>query len=200
MGFSRCRCTLSFSVSCCQVAGVVLFLFCFHIMLFCSEFTSEEFSSPRTLWFSCLGVRELWMLRESSSLVGAFTGSSSLFWELGSSYPGRGGGGGLGAESTVRTTTTVSCSVATLAANWLFKTFEFFFKAFVANSDQPIRTSSETLFIFVKGCNKKSSLSPKEIHPHRTILHITIPIQCQYSITIDEVVCALYREAEGKCV
>lgn len=87
---------LSFSVSCCQVAGVVLFLFCFHIMLFCSEFTSEEFSSPRTLWFSCLGVRELWMLRESSSLVGAFTGSSSLFWELGSSYPWRGGGGGGG--------------------------------------------------------------------------------------------------------
>lgn len=64
---------------------------CFHIMLFCSEFTSEEFSSPRSLWFSCLGVRELWMLRESSSLGGAFTGSSSLFWELGSSYPGREG-------------------------------------------------------------------------------------------------------------
>ncbi len=58
-GGSRCRRTLSFSVSCCQVSGVVLFLFCFHIMLFCSEFTSEEFSSPRTLWFSCLGVREL---------------------------------------------------------------------------------------------------------------------------------------------
>lgn len=67
--------------------GVVRLLgwFCFYIMLFCSEFTSEEFSSPRTLWFSCLGVRELWMLRESSSLGGALTGSSSLFWEFGSS-------------------------------------------------------------------------------------------------------------------
>lgn len=79
-----------FFFSCCQVAGVIFYFFlCSHIMLFCSEFTSEEFSSPRTLWFSCLGVRELWMLRESSSLAGAFTGSSSLFWELGSSYPGR---------------------------------------------------------------------------------------------------------------
>lgn len=67
---------------------VRLFHTLFHIMLFCSEFTSEEFSSPRTLWFSCLGVRELWMFRESSSLAGAFIGSSSLFWELGSSYPG----------------------------------------------------------------------------------------------------------------
>lgn len=110
------------------VFGVVLSgcwgcLFCFHIMLFCSEFTSEEFSSPRILWFSCLGVRELWMLRESSSLVGAFTGSSSLFWELGSSYPGRGGGGGLEAESTVRTTTTGSCStfVAKLVLNFLWQ-------------------------------------------------------------------------------
>lgn len=93
-GGFHCRRTLTFSVSCCQVAGVDLF-FCFYIMLFCSEFTSEEFSSPRTLWFSCLGVRELWMLRESSSLGGAFTGSSSLFWELGSSYPGRGGCGGM---------------------------------------------------------------------------------------------------------
>lgn len=120
--------------SCCQVAGVVLF-FCFHIMLFCSEFTSEEFSSPRTLWFSCLGVRELWMLRESSSLVGAFTGSSSLFWELGSSYPGRGGSEGSGAESTVRTATTVSR---------LLKSFN----ASVAKSDQTIRTSSKTMFIF----------------------------------------------------
>lgn len=110
-GGSRCRRTLSFSVWCCQAAGVVLFLFSFHIMLFCSEFTSEEFSSPRTLWFSCLGVRELWMLRESSSLGGAFTGSSSLFWELGSSYPGRGGGGWVGEESTVRTTTTVSLTL-----------------------------------------------------------------------------------------
>lgn len=76
-------------------------------MLFCSEFTSEEFSSPRTLWFSCLGVRELWMLRESSSLGAAFTGSSSLFWELGSSYPGerRRHRWRWKEESTVRTTT-----------------------------------------------------------------------------------------------
>lgn len=146
MGGSRCRCTLSFSVSCCQVAGVVLFLFCFHIMLFCSEFTSEEFSSPRTLWFSCLGVRELWMLRESSSLVGAFTGSSSLFWELGSSYPGKGGGGGLGAESTVRTTTTVSCSFATLAANWQ-KTFEFFLKPLLQILTNPSKLCSSLLKI-----------------------------------------------------
>lgn len=58
---------------CCQCV-------CVHIMLFCSEFTSE-FSSPRTLWWSGLGVRELWMFRESSSFGGAFTGSSSLFWE-----------------------------------------------------------------------------------------------------------------------
>jgi len=92
---SHCRRTL-FSVSCCQVAGVVLRFVSFHIMLFCNEFTSEEFSSPRTLWFSCLGVRELWMLRESSSFGGAFTGSSSLFWELGSSYPRRFGGGRVG--------------------------------------------------------------------------------------------------------
>lgn len=92
---SHCRSTLSFSVLCCQVSGVGFVLF--HIMLFCSEFTSEEFSSPRTLWFSCLGVRELCMLRESSSLGGAFTWSSSLFWELGSSYPRKGEGGGVGA-------------------------------------------------------------------------------------------------------
>lgn len=84
------------------VVVVMFFFFCiavtaplFHIMLFCREFTSEEFSSPpSTLWFSCLGVRELWMLRESSSLVGAFIGSSSLFWELGSSCPK----GGVGSE------------------------------------------------------------------------------------------------------
>lgn len=104
-GSSHCRCTLSFALSYCRL----LIYFCFHIMLFCSEFTSEEFSSPRTLWFSCLGVRELRMLRESSSLVRAFTGSSSLFWELGSSYPRKGGGGGLGAKGTVRTTPTASC-------------------------------------------------------------------------------------------
>lgn len=77
-----------------DVSGVVRW--CFHIMLFCSEFTSEEFSSPTTLWFSCLGVRELWMFRESSSLAGAFTGSSSLFWELESSCAEKGGGGGGG--------------------------------------------------------------------------------------------------------
>ncbi len=65
--------------------GVLLFLF--YIMLFCSEFTSEEFSSPSTLWFSCLGVSEFWMFSDSSSLGGgAFTGSSSLFWVLGSSW------------------------------------------------------------------------------------------------------------------
>lgn len=84
--------------SCCRVhrddSGVVRW-WCFHIMLFCSELTSEEFSSP-TLWFSCLGVRELWMFRESSSLAGAFTGSSSLFWELESSCAEKGGGGGGG--------------------------------------------------------------------------------------------------------
>lgn len=77
-----------------DISGVVRR--CFHIMLFCSEFTSEEFSSPTTLWFSCLGVRELWMFRESSSLAGAFTGSSSLFWELESSCAEKGGGGGRG--------------------------------------------------------------------------------------------------------
>lgn len=61
--------------------------FALYIMLFCSEFTSEEFSSPRTLWFSCFGVSEFWMFRDSSSLGGGdFTASSSLFWELGSSY------------------------------------------------------------------------------------------------------------------
>lgn len=156
-GGSRCRRTLSFSVSCGQVAGWFCFLFCFHIMLFCSEFTSEEFSSPRTLWFSCLGVRELWMLRESSSLVGAFTGSSSLFWELGSSYPGRGGGGGVGAERTVRTTTSFKLSsnfdpaMKTLLLNS--------FKAFLANSDQPIRTG-----VPQKLC-LKPALYPKEISP-----------------------------------
>ncbi len=65
--------------------GVLLFLF--YIMLFCSEFTSEELSSPSTLWFSCLGVSEFWMFSDSSSLGGgAFTGSSSLFWVLGSSW------------------------------------------------------------------------------------------------------------------
>lgn len=77
-----------------DVSGIVRW--CCHIMLFCSEFTSEEFSSPTTLWFSCLGVRELWMFRESSSLAGAFTGSSSLFWELESSCAEKGGGGGRG--------------------------------------------------------------------------------------------------------
>lgn len=159
VGGSRCRRTLPFFV----LSGCWgCFVFCFHIMLFCSEFTSEEFSSPRTLWFSCLGVRELWMLRESSSLVGAFTGSSSLFWELGSSYPGRGGSEGSGAESTVRTTTTVSR---------LLK----FFNASVAKSDQTIRTSSKTMFLFQ--VKRKSPLYPEVKHPCWTILHITIYVQ-----------------------